>query len=233
MVCQTYDGAMDAEFEVARRVSVAPERLAGWVQRFGVRHGQLDARVRPEAVTLRAADGAHARLGNLWEPLPADLELADALTHLAEARVFALLLVRKGASAVAIADGDELIAHRVSRHYVQARTKAGGWSQQRYARRRDNQARGAYQRAADDAFEVLVPRLAELSALVTGGDRPGLAQVLADARLVGLAALPQRHPELPVPDARLTVAQDAARQARAIPIELDAQAIAPSQDQTR
>ncbi len=213
---------MVTQFEVAHRVSVAPDRLAGWVERFEARHGQLDSQVTPNAILLQAANGARARLVNQWEPIPANLDLAAALQHLAVPRCFGLILVRKGASAVAMAEGDELVAHRVSRHYVQGRAKAGGWSQQRYARRRANQARSAYQRAADDAFDVLVPLLPRMSALVTGGDRVGLVEVLTDARLAGLARLPQRHPVLAVPEARLTVAADAARQARAIPIELDA-----------
>ena len=123
-----------------------------------------------------------------------------------------------------VADGGELVAHRVSRHYVQGRTRPAA-GQQRYARRRQNQARTAYQQAADDAFEVIVPQLPTLSALVTGGDRQGLAEVLADRRLEALARLPQRHPVLPVPDARLAVLTDAVAAARAIPIELNAEAV--------
>lgn len=220
---------MGSAFEVARRVQVAPERLTGWVQRFGVRHGQLDASASPQRLLLRAADGALAGLDNLWEPMPADIDLVGALDHLIRPRVFALLLVRKGASAVAIVDGDELVVHRVSRHYVQGRTKKGGSSQQRYARRRANQARDAYERAADDAFEVLVPRLSEATALVTGGDQGGLSEVLSDRRLAGLAALPRRHPVFPAPDARLVVAAEVARKAREIPIDLDARAIEPTE----
>lgn len=214
-------------FEVARTVSVPPDRLAGWVQRFTTRHGELTAQCHPDAVLLQAGDAAMARLINRWEPLSGEsLSVDDVVEHLTRARVIGLLLVRKAADAVAVAAGDDLIAHRVSRHYVQARSKAGGWSQQRYARRRSNQARGAYQQAADDAFEVLVPHLARLCALVTGGDRQGLAEVFTDRRLAGLAELPQRHPVLPVPDARLNVLIDSVAAARAIPIELDAQAVA-------
>ena len=210
-------------FEVAHRTSVPADRLPGWVERFTARHGQLVVQYLPDALLLCAADGALARLINLWEPLPADMaDLATAIQHLTAPRTFGLLLVRKGADAVGIAEGDQLVAHRISRHYVQARTKAGGWSQQRYARRRQNQARSAYRQAAEDAFEVVVPHLPGLAALVTGGDRQGLAEVLTDPRLEALARLPRRHPVLPVPDARLTVLADAVRQARSVPIELDA-----------
>lgn len=217
---------MTSEFEVARRTSVPADRLPGWVERFATRHGELATKVEPDGLLLRATDGALARLSNPWEPLPAGSDLDAAVEHLVRPRVFAVLLVRKGADAVGVADGDRLLAHRVSRHYVQSRTKAGGWSQQRFARRRENQARSAYQQAADDAFEVIVPHLKQLTALVTGGDKQGLGEVLADPRLAGLSALPRRHPVLPVPDARLSVLSDAVRAARSIPIDLDARAVA-------
>lgn len=224
---------MTPDFEVARTVITSADRLPDWVARFAVRHGDLVCRVEPEAVVLSATDGATARLLNRWGPLATDSPLPAVIEHLNRPRVIALLLVRKGADAVGVAEGDHLLAHRVSRHYVQSRTKAGGWSQQRYARRRENQARSAYQHASDDAFEVLVPHLGEVTCLVTGGDRTGLREVLADPRLAGLAALPQRHPVLAVPDARLTVLQEAVTTARSIQIELDATAItiAPAAEQ--
>lgn len=213
-------------FEVARTASVPPDRLAGWVERFSNRHGTVSIECEPDAVLLHAEDGAQARLVNRWQPLPSGpVTIPEVVAHLTRPRTVGLLLVRRGADAVGVADGGELVAHRVSRHYVQGRTKAGGWSQQRYARRRQNQARTAYQQAADDAFEVIVPQLPTLSALVTGGDRQGLAEVLADRRLEALARLPQRHPVLPVPDARLADLTDAVAAARAIPIELNAEAV--------
>ena len=158
-------------FKVAHRTSVPADRLPGWVERFTTRHGQLVVQYLPDALLLRAADGALARLINLWEPLPADVaDLATAIQHLTAPRTFGLLLVRKGADAVGIAEGDQLVAHRISRHYVQARTKAGGWSQQRYARRRQNQARSAYRQAAEDAFGVVLPHLPGLAALISAAD---------------------------------------------------------------
>lgn len=213
---------------MAHRTQVNGERLAGWVSRFEARHGPLVVTVTADAVCLHAADGANARLINLWQPFPADIGLTAGLAWLTQPRQFAIMLVRKGASAVGVAFGDELVVHRVRRHYVQSRTKAGGWSQQRYARRRENQARSAYRKTADDAFEVLAPRCDELSFLVTGGDRAGIAEVLADQRLAPLAALAQHDRLGAIPDARLSVLAEVARQARAVPIELDAQAVAPT-----
>src|SRR5699024_11147293 len=79
-----------------------------------------------------------------------------------------ILLVRRGGFAVARLDGARLVEHKVGQRHVQGRTRAGGQSQQRFARRRANQARAAYQAAADHAARILTLDVREL---VTGGDR--------------------------------------------------------------
>ncbi len=68
-----------------------------------------------------------------------------------------LLLVRKGAVAVGIAEGERLPVHKVDTRYVQGRTAAGGWSQQRFARRRDNQTKAALADAVELAVRLLLP----------------------------------------------------------------------------
>ena len=98
----------------------------------------------------------------------------------------------------------ELRSSKVGHGYVQGRTKAGGWSQQRFARRRSNQADRAYAAAAEAAYAVLGPVAADLEAVVGGGDRSGVEAVLADPRLAPLRArLTGRV--LPTPDPRLDV----------------------------
>jgi peptide subunit release factor 1 (eRF1) len=57
-----------------------------------------------------------------------------------------------------VADGGRLTASKVDRQYVQGRTAAGGWSQQRFARRRDNQARAAAADGVDLVVRLLLPR---------------------------------------------------------------------------
>jgi hypothetical protein len=78
---------------------------------------------------------------------------------------------------------------KISRRHVQGRTKAGGWSQQRFARRRDNQARQAFDAATDHAARIL--GTTDLDALAVGGDRLALSRVLADDRLTRLAGVPR------------------------------------------
>ena len=91
---------------------------------------------------------------------------------------------------------------KVGQRHVQGRTKAGGQSQQRFARRRDNQARAAYEAAAEHAARILggVPML------VTGGDHAAVEAVLTDRRLADLVVVP---PFLAVPDPRRSVLDQA------------------------
>ena len=91
-----------------------------------------------------------------------------------------LLLVRKGGFAVARLAGERLVDSKVGQRHVQGRTKAGGQSQQRFARRRDNQARQAYEAAADHAARLLGEGAPHV---VTGGDHAAVEEVLTDPRL--------------------------------------------------
>lgn len=133
---------------------------------------------------------------------------------------FAVLLIRRGGYAVAVADRDALSAHKVGSRHVQSRTAAGGWSQQRFARRRDNQADALVAAVADHLVRVREAAGEPVRGLAAGGDRSLLAQVLDDPRLVDLRDLPSR--EYPsVPDPRRTVLDDVVRRARAYEIRLD------------
>jgi peptide subunit release factor 1 (eRF1) len=124
--------------------------------------------------------------------------------------------VRKGGFAVARLAGDELVEHKVGQRHVQGRTKAGGQSQQRFARRRDNQARSAYEAAAGHAARVIgAPH--RLEALVTGGDRAAVTAVLEDDRLASLSDLVVSR-WLAVPDPRRAVLDQAVVDASAVEI---------------
>jgi hypothetical protein len=205
-----------------RRVSVSPERLAGWLDGFSQRHGRTTATAEPAQVRLVAADGARAWLNVPFPPLAAtdDDPRAALLAHVAQPRTIGVLLVRRRAYAIGIFMGGELVASKVGTSYVQGTTRAGGWSQQRFARRRANQAQAAFARAADACVRLLLPRVAELDALVCGGDRAAVTAVLADPRLAVLAGVP-RGPFLAVPDPRLSVLQGTPERFGSVSIELD------------
>lgn len=193
-------------------VDVAPERLARWMENFGARHGAY----RESGLTLIAADGASAELSP--PPGVREAENVAELVRLArEPRRLGLLLARKGAVAVGIAEGEELIASKVDTHYVQGRTAAGGWSQQRFARRRDNQAKASASDGAGIAGRILLPEVRGLTALVTGGDRSAIDAILSAPSLAPLAALRDGR-VLDVPEPRHAVLVSAVAGARAVTI---------------
>lgn len=195
----------------ARRVSVAPERLERWLAGFAERHGPVQTDGAPEFVTLAGADGSRAWIEVPFPPLEGDL-----VDHATRARRVGVLLVRRAGYAVGVFAGTELVASKVDSTYVQGTTKAGGWSQQRYARRRANQADAAFAAAADTAARVLDGQ--HLDALVAGGDRAAVRAVLADRRL---SHLTPSGPWLAVPDPKLRVLAATPEQFRAVRIALD------------
>ena len=211
--------------EASKRVSVSPERLSGWIDRFRQSHGLTTWTPAADQVLLTAADGAHARLLNYWEPLDEQCSPGEVVRHLTRERRIALVLGRKGSHAVGIAQGRELVVSKVDTSYVQGKTKAGGWSQQRYARRRGNQTDKAIADTVERCLTRLLPEVNTLEAVVCGGDSTFVGAVLEDPRLRRLAALRSGHPTLPVPDPRLDVLKDAVALARAIAIDLDEAAI--------
>jgi Actinobacteria/chloroflexi VLRF1 release factor len=212
-----------------RWVEVPPERLVRWVENFTHRHGPTVAEPGPEVVVLRASDGAVAACHPPFPPLPpleedrrdparqAELMVA----HAAAGRTAGVLLVRLGGHAVGVFTGDppQLAASKTGSRLVHGRAAAGGWSQHRFARRRENQAAAALQAAADTALAVLGPYEGRLDAVVLGGDRRTMAGVRADPRLAPFIALAVER-FLTVPDPRLAVLKDTPRLFRAIRIRL-------------
>jgi hypothetical protein len=204
---------------MARRVSVPPERLARWIGGFAERHGGMQVDAGADAIRLIGADGDQAILHVPFPPLTASADPgASLVAHAALNRAVGVILVRRGGHAAGVFLGPELVASKVGAAYVQGTTKAGGWSQHRYANRRDNQARAAFTEAADAAARVLLPH--RLNAVVTGGDRAAVEAVLADPRLAPLQPLVSTR-FLAVPDPRLRVLQATPDQFRAVLIDLE------------
>lgn len=192
---------------VSRVVDVAPERVVKWANGFAARHGSFDIEISDDAVTLRATDGAVAVLAAPFPPVPIsdDVPPLEALaTHGARPRRIGILLVRLGGYAVGVFDDGALVASKVGARPVHGRSAAGGWSQQRFARRREGQARVALSAAADAAAAILLPAREKLDAVVSGGDRRALNDVLADPRLAKLSGIVVGR-VLDVPDPKAAV----------------------------
>jgi len=97
-----------------------------------------------------------------------------------------------------------------------------GWSQQRYARRRANQADRSFEAAGRDAADLLLPELGRLDALALGGDGAAVASVLALPELAELRnSTLRRLGPFGVPDPNARVLAEFGALFRKVPIELN------------
>lgn len=203
-------------------VEVPPDRLVGWVNRFSGRNdGIRDIACTTMDVVITAADGTTATLDVPFGPMSvAGREPVEALLdHVGALGLIGILLVRAGAHSAGVAKAGVVLASSTDRSYVQGRTAAGGWSQQRYQRRRGNQLTAALQDTVTVAGRVLVPRADGLSGLAVGGDAAALDRVLADRHLAPLLSLPRRTFG-DIPEPRRAVLDDIAARALSVLIRI-------------
>lgn len=195
-------------------MTVPPERLKRWLDGFAERHGTVVLETSSTTVVVSAADGATAECEVPFPPLRGPL-----VEHALATRRVGVLLVRLGGYAAGVFDGAQLVASKVGSRQVHGRSAAGGQSQQRFARRREGQARVALGAAADNVVRVLLPEVSGLDAVVLGGDRAAVDEVLTDRRLAPLLPLVTGR-LLDVPDPRLKVLQATPALFRAVRIRL-------------
>jgi hypothetical protein len=210
-----------------RWVDVPPERLVSWIVTFTQRHGAGSVSRDPAGVTVTftAADGAVAECRPPFPPLrfaagddPAAIA-GEIVAHAIAERTVGVLLVRLGGYAVGVFAGSppRLVSSKTGSRPVHGRSAAGGWSQHRFARRRENQAATALRAAADAATAMFGPH--RLDALVLGGDKRSIAGLRGDPRLASYLGLAVDR-FLTVPDPRLAVLKESPRSFLAIRIRL-------------
>ena len=215
-----------------RWVDVPPERLVSWIVTFTQRHGPgfVSGDEAGVTVTFAAADGAVAECHPPFPPLllppprPAgsDDPAAGAeaiVAHATAERTVGVLLVRLGGYAVGVFAGSppRLVNSKAGSRLVHGRSAAGGWSQHRFARRRENQVATALRAAADAAVGIF--RLHHLDALILGGDKRSVSGLRGDPRLAPYLGLATDR-FLTVPDPRLAVLKETPRSFLAIRIRL-------------
>jgi hypothetical protein len=174
--------------------------------------------------------------------------IAEALAaHARKPRTVGVLLVRLGGYAAGVFTGYPPVLGdaKVGSRPVHGRSAAGGWSQHRFARRREKQANEALSAAADAAVMIFgqagatvrstsqkraatsggaadgrpQPRATRLDAVVLGGDRRAVADLRDDPRLAPYFALATER-FLTVPDPKRAVLLEAAKQFTAVRIWL-------------
>jgi len=231
----------------ARWVDVTPERFPGWVASFARRHGadgeaqSLTVAVTGDTVTFTAPDGAVAECHPPFPPLadnskkraageaarPAGeaarpAEVAEAVAaHARRPRTVGVLLVRLGGYAAGVFTGypPALADAKTGSRLVHGRSAAGGWSQHRFARRREKQASEALQAAAGAAADVFGRRGGPLDAVVLGGDKRAMAELRQDPRLAPYVAIATDR-FLTVPDPKRAVLEATPRLFLAVRIRL-------------
>lgn len=134
------------------------------------------------ATTITAATGVRATI-DAWS-LPGD-EFGQVPDRVG------LICLRQGAYSLGLLEQGRLIKHHTGSWYVQGRTAAGGWSQQRYARRRRNQ-----QLSQLGAMIGKLPQvITSPQALVWAGDRKLFEQLRTE--LINQPAPLRMWPDLP------------------------------------
>ena len=182
-------------------------------------------------------------------PAPAEITAAVA-AHAAAPRSVGVLLVRLGGYAAGVFTGypPALADAKAGSRPVHGRSAAGGWSQHRFARRRENQANEALDAAADAAVLVFTRwesgataagprppgnrsaasgaaagsgagRMSRLDAVVLGGDKRAVAELRDDPRLAPYLAMATDR-FLTVPDPRRAVLEAAPKGFLAVKIRL-------------
>lgn len=197
-------------------LTVPPSRWLRWLDNFSARHGATSYAVVAGELVGAAEDGSSFTASLPFSrPYDGTPDAAEFVACCVPPADWGVLLVRKGGFAVARLAGTTTTASKTGQRHVQGRSKAGGQSQQRFARRRDNQARAAYEAAADHAARLI----ADAGAVVVGGDRPAVTEVLQDSRLRVLAARVLGS-FLTVPDPRRGVLEAAIEEAAAITVSV-------------
>jgi hypothetical protein len=215
-------------------IEVMPERLMRWFQWFADRHsGVTSTDKSPRRWILLAGDGVRARIEPAFPPVKVDadesvgLDIGDLVEHALAERMVGVLLVRLGAHAAGVFQGSQLVSSKVGRALVHGRSKAGGWSQQRFARRRAGQARESLADAAAVTARILLPEVARLDAVVLGGDRRAIERLRGDVKLTPVF---DRAVErfLTVPEPRLAILRGTPRLFRSARVMLE-----PAEEQRR
>ncbi len=181
--------------------------------------------------------------------------VAEAIAaHATRPRTVGVLLVRLGGYAAGVFTGypPALADAKTGSRPVHGRSAAGGWSQQRFARRREKQANEALQAAADAAVLIFgragrkitatsggaapgtsggaAPATGGgLDAVVLGGDKRAIAELREDPRLAPYFALAGAR-FLTVPDPRRAVLLDSPRLFGAVRIWLTETTVAVAPD---
>ncbi|PRZ43562.1 hypothetical protein CLV47_102250 [Antricoccus suffuscus] len=210
-------------------VEVPFGRLAGWLRRFVTRNGDIVSLEYAEHTLIATTSrGGSAQVTGAWDALAvADPGpghgIEDIVTACAPPHHAAVILVRRGGFSLGLVDMDgaelDVRASKTGSTYVQGRTAAGGQSQQRFARRRANQA-DKLVKSAETAAQRVFSDVGPLDLLITGGDRPLIDDLLGRPALSWSRSV-EHTAHVPVPTPKRRILDDAVTAATSLRIQVD------------
>ena len=129
-------------------------------------HGLLLVRTPPVDLAIEPPFPLESHLSGTRD---ADFEPIREL--LESARTVAVILLRLGAYAIGVVENRRLVMHRTGTRYVHGRHRAGGQSQRRFERNREQWAAKLFDEVCRLARERFEPYEGRLDHLAFGGDR--------------------------------------------------------------
>lgn len=214
-------------------VFVPGERFVRFVRNYEASHGPATFACLGQTLTAISPDGATFAAELPFSEHEGDDTAAESeilldlnndpasqfLSHLTIPQTWGILVARKGGFAAVQLAGTKIVSRHIGRRHVQGRSAAGGQSQQRFARRRRNQARASHKAAADHAADVLGHQiLTGQASLVVGGDKDAIRAILADPRMQQLRIV---GPFLGAAQPRRALLEQAIAQSQALTVTID------------
>ena len=109
-------------------------------------------------------------------------DAAPLLSQLSAKYLVAVVLLRLGRYAVGVFRGAELLSSKTGGRYVKSAHSAGGWSQKRFQRIRENQTHHLYQGACQVIERQLDPYDGQLDWIFLGGEKFTLQGLVKECR---------------------------------------------------
>lgn len=141
--------------------------------------------------------------------LTQNLYIAQLYSLLRQDYMIALVLVRLGAYAIGVCNGENLVSSKVGTGLVHGRHKKGGSSQQRFARHRDKQIEYFLSRVCRHAREHLEPYQKALDYIIYGGARTTTQLLQKQCAFLAQLDKPALPPLLDIPEPRQAVLETA------------------------
>ena len=121
----------------------------------------------------------------------------------------AMVLVRLGAFAIGVCQGEQLVTSKTGTGLVHGRHRKGGSSQRRFERRRENQAREFLERVCGHARQQLEPYVKDIDYLIYGGARTTIISLKKQCSFLDQLEDRTLSPRLNIPRPRRSVLEEA------------------------